>query len=223
MNAGRLLWFPVVCFAVLIIDSALVNCRAGTSDPRIPPEVRYKSGYINPVPKPPEFTSAMLWGIAIADTRVADFERAKIEIARTELICRVNAEDVVLNDDIGSVRGGLYRRYPWFGTDTHDPMPLTYSDDRGAVILNVGTRPEKVWHFWAASSRKTIPEGHLDGCTVQVRARISKGALLQIGFDYWRNSTIGYGPGGNNHEAGASHWYFPSDDWREAVFTDMKR
>ena len=30
------------------------------TDPRIPAEVRYKSGYINPVPKPPDFTSAML-------------------------------------------------------------------------------------------------------------------------------------------------------------------
>jgi hypothetical protein len=45
--------------------------------------------------------------------------------------------------------------------------------------------------------------------------------LLQIGFDYWRNSIIGYGPGGNNHEAGASNWYFPSDHWQEAVFTDI--
>jgi hypothetical protein len=31
-----------------------------------------------------------------------------------------------------------------------------------------------------------------------------------MGIDYWRNPTIGYGPGGNNHEAGASNWYFPS-------------
>jgi hypothetical protein len=26
-------------------------------------------------------------------------------------------------------------------------------------------------------------------------------------MDYWRNPTIGYGSGGNNHEAGASVWY----------------
>ena len=40
------------------------------TDPRIPDEVGYKSRYINPIPKPPEFASAVLWGIAIADTRV---------------------------------------------------------------------------------------------------------------------------------------------------------
>lgn len=220
MSAARLLWF-VVCFAFLTFDSALLTCVAGTSGPRIPPEVPYKSGYVNPRPKPPEFTSAMLWGIAIADTRVPRFEEAQVEIARTELTCRVDGKDVVLNDDRGHVRGGLYRRYPWFGTDAHDPMPVEYSHDQSTVIFRVGERSDVVWHFWAASPRKTIPGGHLDGCTVRVRARISKGALLQIGFDYWRNSTVGYGPGGNNHEAGASNWYFPSGQWQEAVFTDI--
>jgi hypothetical protein len=42
-----------------------------------------------------------------------------------------------------------------------------------------------------------------------------------MGMDYWRTATIGYGTGGNNHEAGASNWYFPSDQWQEAVFTDI--
>jgi hypothetical protein len=56
---------------------------------------------------------------------------------------------------------------------------------------------------------------------VKVRARISPGALLQIGFDYWRNPGVGYGSGGNNHEAGASNWYFHSDKWQEAVFSDI--
>ncbi len=56
---------------------------------------------------------------------------------------------------------------------------------------------------------------------VKARVRISTGALLQMGMDYWRNPTIGFGSGGNNHEAGASQWYFPSDDWQEAIFTDI--
>jgi len=192
------------------------------SDARIPPEVRYKSGYINPVPKPPEFTSAMLWGIVIADTGMSSYKNASVEIAQTQLICRTDGHDFVLNDDRGAVRGGLYRRYPWFGTDVHEPIPLDYSDDHRVVVLRVGSRPERVWHFWAASPRAKLPPGHLEGCMVKTRVRISEGALLQMGFDYWRNSTIGYGPGGNNHEAGASDWYFPSPDWQEAIFSDIK-
>ncbi len=95
------------------------------NDPRIPDEVSYKAGYVNPVPAPRGFNSAMLWGIAIADTRVPGYESAKVEIASTQLTCRVDGKDVILNDDAGNVRGGLYRRYPWFGTDEHDPMPVT--------------------------------------------------------------------------------------------------
>jgi hypothetical protein len=200
------------------------------SDSRIPDEVRYKSGYVNPVPKPADFTSAMLWGIAIADTRVAGYQNARIEISETRLSCRTKVDgfnvdginkEIILNDDHGEVRGGLYRRYPWFGTDVHDPIPLAYSADHRRVILRVGQRPEVVWHFWSASPRAALPDGNLAGCTVKVRVKISPGALLQVGMDYWRNPTVGYGPGGNNHEAGASRWYFHSKNWQEAVFTDL--
>jgi len=185
--------------------------------------VRFKSGYVNPVPKPPEFASAMLWGIAIADARVPNYRKATIEIARTQLTCRADGRNFVLNDDRGAVRGGLYRRFPWFGTDVHDRMPLDYSDNHEVVILHVGSRPDRVWHFWAASPRAAIPQGHLEGCTVKIRAKVSDGALLQIGFDYWRDPTVAYGSGGNNHEAGASDWYFPAAEWQEATFSDIKR
>jgi hypothetical protein len=208
------------------VANVLLICLLSISqtDPRIPAEVRYKSGYINSAPKPAEFNSALLWGIAIADTRVPGHEQADVEIARTQLSCRVGAqkEDIVLNDDRGDVRGGLYRRHPWFGTDAHDPIPLAYSREH-TVILHVGQHPDRVWHFWAFSPRAALPAGHLEGCTVKVRAKVSRGALLQVGMDYWRNPTVGYGSGGNNHEAGASNWYFPSDQWQEPIFTDTKK
>lgn len=215
---------------------ALCGVCLAQTDSRVPPEVRYKSGYINPVRKPPEFASAMLWGIAIADTRVHGYERAQVEIARTKLVCRVDGKDVVMNDDAGDVRGGLYRRFPWFGTDEHEPMPLAYfgfptsrkSGEKWGtpgqhVVLRVGSRPDRVWHFWAASPRVEIPAGHLEGCTVTVRSRVSESALLQVGFDYWRDAMVAYGSGGNNHEAGASKWYFPSDKWQEAKFSDVRK
>jgi hypothetical protein len=165
----------------------------------------------------------MLWGIAIADTRVPGYERALVEISHTQLTCRVSGKDILLNNDQGTVRGGLYRRHPWFGTDQHDPIPLAYSSDRRVVILKVGTHTDRVWHVWAASPRTGIPAGHLEGCTVNIRARISPGALLQVGFDYWRNPTVEYESGGNNHEAGASDWYFPSRKWQETKFSDIRK
>jgi hypothetical protein len=192
-----------------------------SNDPRVPDEVSYKSAYINSVPPPPDFHSALLWGIAIADTRVADYQSARVEIAWTQLSCRVGGRDVVLNDDAGKVRGGLYRRQPWFGTDVHEPIPLAYDPPSHAVVLRVGERTDRVWHFWSASPRAALPPGNLEGCTVKARVKISPGALLQMGMDYWRSPTVPYGPGGNNHEAGASNWYFPSPEWQEASFTDI--
>jgi len=192
-----------------------------SNDPRIPDEVSYKAGYVNPIAPPSDFKSALLWGIAIADTRVPGHASAEVEIASTQLTCRVDGKDVILNDDSGEVRGGLYRRDPWFGTDQHDPMPVTADATNHAVVLPVGQRPDRVWHFWSPSPRAALPSGHRAGCTVKARVKISPGALLQMGMDYWRNQTVVYGPGGNNHEAGASNWYFPSDQWQEATFTDI--
>ena len=109
-----------------------------SNDPRIPDEVSYKAGYVNPEPPPANFGSARLWGIAIADTRVPGHESAQVEVAWTRLSCRVDGREVVLNDDGGQVRGGLYRRQPWFGTDAHDPMPL---DRSRSATSHVGGAP----------------------------------------------------------------------------------
>jgi hypothetical protein len=192
-----------------------------SSDPRVPDEASYKSGYVNSTPAPEGFSSVLLWGIAIADTRVSGYALATIEVAWTQLSCRADGHEVVLNDDRGAVRGGLYRRNPWFGINDHEPLPMAFDPLNHAVILRVGQRPDKVWHFWPPSLRPLLPAGQLEGCTVKARVKISPGALLQMGMDYWRNPTVEYGPGGNSHEAGASNWYFPSDRWQEAEFTDI--
>ena len=191
------------------------------NDPRVPDEASYKAGYVNSTPAPEGFSSVLLWGIAIADTRVSGYASATVEVAWTQLSCRADGREIVLNDDRGSVRGGLYRRNPWFGTNEHEPIPLLHDRVSGAVVLRVGQRPDRVWHFWPASPRAALPEGRLEGCTVKARVKISPGALLQMGMDYWLNPTVGYGAGGNNHEAGASNWYFPSEGWQEAEFTDI--
>jgi hypothetical protein len=191
------------------------------NDPRVPDEASYKSGYVNSTPPPEGFSSVLLWGIAIADTRVPGYAAATIEVAWTQLSCLAGGREVILNDDRGTVRGGLYRRNPWFGSDEHEPLPLELDAGSHAVVLHIGQRPDKVWHFWPPSPRQSLPEGRLEGCTVKARVKISPGALLQMGMDYWRNPTIGYGAGGNNHEAGASNWYFPSERWQEAEFTDI--
>ncbi len=193
------------------------------NDPRIPDDVGWKGGYVNATPPPWPFHAVLLWGIAIADTRVPGNQSAKVEIASIRLSCRVDGNEITLNDDSGSLRGGLYLRHPWFARGNfHDTMPFDYDANHEIVILDVGRRTDRVWHFWPPSARPTIPPGNFEGCTAKVRSRISPGALLQVGMDYWRDAHVPWGGSdGNNHEAGASNWYLPSPDWQEATFTDI--
>jgi hypothetical protein len=207
-----------------LLTSALLSLSVlggATGDPRIPDEVLHKTGYVNPAGRPPNFTSARLWEIAIADTHLTGYESAEVEIAWTRLTCRVQGRDVVLNDDGAQVQGGLFQRQPWFATDAREPMPLAYDQNNRSVVLRAGSRPDRVWHFWSPSPRAALPSGKFEGCTVRARVLISPGAMLQMGMDYWRSPTIPFGSGGNNHEAGASNWYFPSPQWQEATFSDI--
>src|SRR5438270_9962995 len=97
----RLCLFVIACaIGSLGLSAATHDSRGDDSrrdDSRVPAEVRYKSSYVNPAPRPPDFDSAMPWGIAIADTRVPNFQNAQVEVERTELSCRVDGKDVVLN------------------------------------------------------------------------------------------------------------------------------
>jgi hypothetical protein len=211
---------------ICTILAGMPQAGAQQLDPRVPDEVRWRVGYANLIPPPREFDSALLWGIAIADTRVAGYQSAKVEIAWTRLSCVADGKSIVVNHDQGSVRGGLYLRWPWFGSnDYHEPMTFGGTEDsQKNVVLPVGLRADRVWHFWSASPRAKLPAGKIEGCTVTARVRISSGALLQMGMDYWRSPTAPWGGSGvNNHEAGVSNWYFPSEMWQEVSFTNVGR
>jgi hypothetical protein len=103
---------------------------------------------------------------------------AQVEVAWTRLSCRVDGREVDLNDDGGQVRGGLFMGQPWFGTDAHDLMPLAFDLTDHAVVLRVGQRPDRVWHFWSPSPRAALALGKIEGCTVRARVRISAGAFV---------------------------------------------
>ena len=216
---------------ILVVISIGICCAVGLSQaapaiesqraPGIPDEVKYKKGYVNSLGRPVDFHAVMLWGIAIADTRVPGYESAVVEVANLRLSCRVDGKDILLIDDSGRLRGGLYQRIPWFQGNRPETMQTLDDAVSKAVTLPVGTRGDRIWHFWSASPRPALPAGKLAGCTVRARVKVSSGALLQMGMDYWRDATAPFGDGGNNHEAGASDWYLPSEEWQEAVFSDI--
>jgi len=129
---------------VLLLLGIPFLCLAQT-DSRIPAEVRYKSGYINPVPKLPDFTSVMLWGIVIADNRIPGYQHAQVEIDRTQLSCRVDGKDVV-----------------------QTTMAPTFAEGSTAAIPGSAPTPTILSH--SASQRTTAPSF----CAL-ARARIASG------------------------------------------------
>ena len=94
-----------ICLILVGIAAGRPQASAPEIDPRVVEEVRWKAGYVNPIPPPQEFNSALLWGIAIADTRIPHYRSATVKVAWTQLSCVVNGKSVVLNDDQGGVRG----------------------------------------------------------------------------------------------------------------------
>ena len=150
-----------------------IPCLAQTA-PRVPDEVRCKSGYINPIPKPPDFTSAMLWGIAIADIRIPGYGHGHVEIAAPNSSAASTAKTLSSTTTTPPSAEATAFSPPLVRHRAHDPLPLAYSKDRKAVILRVGENPDRVWHFWSASPRAALPPGHLlQGCTVTAVSKIS--------------------------------------------------
>jgi hypothetical protein len=98
-------------------------------------------------------------------------ESVQVEVARTRLSRRVDGREVVLNDAGGQVRGRLYMRQPWFATDAHDLMPSAFDLIDQAVVLRVGERADRVWHFWIPAPSAALPLGKLEGCTLWARVR----------------------------------------------------
>jgi IPT/TIG domain len=129
------------------------------NDPRIPDEVSYKAGYVNSSGWPSDFHSARLWGIAIADTRVAGHESARVEIAWTQLSCRGDGKEAVLNELLESVAmSGAAARQMGFDYRRSPTMPYSAetttkrAQATGSFLLISGGKPHSaIWEGHGSS------------------------------------------------------------------------
>jgi hypothetical protein len=63
-----------------------------------------------------------------------------------------------------------------------------------------------------------VPQ-NIERCWIEVRCRITGSALIQLGIDYWKDTTVEWkGYNVNNTEAGVSDWYFNSNEWATLNF-----
>jgi len=142
----------------------------------------------------------------------------KVEVDWLQAHATVNGVDTILLDDTFDSHTppmdfyGLYSRNPWFAGDRLAAMP--FNIENGTLIMETGLFPNHVFHWWN-TSRSLIPAG-TSRVWCEARVRITGGAGVQIGIDYWKDLNASYaGYGVNNTEAGASDWYGNSTaDWQ---------
>ncbi len=173
-----------------------------------PAESIHKSSYVRYRTPPDGFTAVVGWmqAIDIQGQGVSSL----VEIDWMRICSTVNGEDTVILEDTFDTGTpamdwyGLYDRSPWFAGDRLAEMP--FSVQNSALVIEPGLNPDRVYHWWN-TSRSTIPGG-ASRIWLEARVRITGGAGVQAGIDYWKDLTAEYaGPGVNNTEAGASDWY----------------
>lgn len=196
-----------------LFDVALVSNQWGKIAPEIP-----TGGYERLLAPPAGFSSALMWMEAIQD--LDNPETGVIEVEWMKLLALVDGQVVTISDDqfdepLGWTPGGLYLRDPWYGIGTpwlnHEwPMEVEWSGGKMIIRLE---QTNRIYHWWTPE-RPLLPAG-VDRMWAEARVRISGGAMVGAGIDYWRTPDAQWaGTEVNNREAGGTGWYTAWDGWQ---------
>lgn len=179
-----------------------------STPPYAPQESPHKVAYYRYATPPVGFTAAVGWMQAIDILGTGATSTVEVDWMRVHAV--VNGIDTIILEDTfdvhtGAMDGyGLYSRNPWFAGDKLAVMPFTISN--GTLMLNPGANPNRVYHWWN-TSRCLIDPG-TTRVWFEARVRVSGGAGVQAGLDYWKDLSAPYaGHNVNNTEAGTSNWY----------------
>lgn len=115
--------------------------------------------------------------------------------------------------------GRLFERVPhWYAAPAQIADPLLEEvvvHDGKELIVDVARAPQHIFHGWTEPQVETLPGMNY---VVEVEAKITGMARLQIGIDYWRSigaEDIGWKEdcsGVNHCEGYLSDWFRPSAD-----------
>lgn len=181
-----------------------------------PSESPHKIAYFRYEVPPSGFTAVLGWMQAI------DIEgnglHCKVEVDWMRIHAVVYDIDIILYEDTFDNHipamdyFGLYNRNPWFDGDRLADMPFTI--ENGNLVVEPSLHPQRVFHWWN-TSRSLVLEG-TSWIWFEARIRVTGGAGVQAGIDYWKDLDAPYaGPEVNNTEAGVSDWFGNStDDWQ---------
>lgn len=106
--------------------------------------------------------------------------------------------------------GGLYERCPWFATNVGEAFDGRAVVANGVLRLLTSRAPERVFHVFG-ESRALVPVG-VRRVWAAARVRAIGRAAIHVGFDHWRDLTVGWGGlGVNNCEGGMTEWYMRAE------------
>ncbi len=185
-----------------------------------PPDAAWPYEHIHNITPPAGFEAVMPWAQAVHDVRQGNGQ-SMVEVNYLRLWAVVNGsnqlvcEDTYDTFDQASMWFGLYSRNPWFGTDDHLQMPVTYTSE-GWLRFFPNTYPDKVWHWWDTQyPRAYVPAG-TQRLWVEMNVKITGPALVQIGADFYRTPTAEANQQ-NVVEMGVSNWYGESANWQTII------
>lgn len=183
----------------------------------IPNGAIWKQEKIRQETTPAGFTTVVGW-INAATVRpcIADKD-ARIDIRRIRVIQHdmqtgreTVVQDVAPADNPLGFERSLFPRVPtWFVGKGPEAQYIDHLQD-GALSIDLTRAPRRIYHGWTAPRSQALP-----GSTyvVEIEAKISGDARLQLGIDYWRNGSDPYNGyddhcnGTNNCEGWISKWY----------------
>ncbi|MFA9261941.1 MAG: hypothetical protein ACEQSB_01090 [Undibacterium sp.] len=167
---------------------------------------------------PPGYTTLVGWINAATVIPCADASQTKpaIEIRQIRIIGiepdgKERLVETIDPRDTGRFVGRIFPRIPhWFGeTEGTDDAALLSGGEDG-VMLGIDQVPLRVYHAW------TNPRVLIDPTlryAIEIEAKISETARLQLGIDYWRDQDADYAGWdanciqSNNCEGLVSDWY----------------
>lgn len=177
----------------------------------IPNGALWKKEKIRQETPPSGFTTVVGWINATTVRSCAD-KTALIEIRRIRVI--QSSDQRIVQDVSPAVNrtgfeGKLFSRTPkWFqGKESTQSIDSVQGD---ALVIDLNQASRMVYHGWTAPRTPVVPGSKY---IVEIEARITGDARLQLGIDYWKGSASPYNgyddncSGTNNCEGWISKWY----------------
>jgi hypothetical protein len=207
---------------VLSVSVMLQGCGGGSSGDSLsagasyaPAESVHKTAYYRYPTPPSGFTAIVGWMQAIDILGTGSPSTVEVDWMRVHVT--VNGMDTILFEDTFDSSTpdmdwyGLYSRNPWFAGDRLAVMP--FSLQNSTLFMEPSLHPNRIFHWWS-TSRSLIP-ANASRVWFEARVRITGGAGVQAGIDYWKDLTASDDIDESNTEGGASDWYGNStNDWQ---------